>query len=114
MEKIIRDLAEEIAAERNMKLSFGPMLGLEPVQMDARLRGALEAAAEAEAPGKWRIMPSGALHDATNVSQLMPVAMLFVPSIGGISHAFEEDTAEEDLVAGLRVMARAVEQVQAG
>ncbi|MBM2290308.1 hydantoinase/carbamoylase family amidase [Sulfitobacter pseudonitzschiae] len=114
MEKIIRDLAEEIAAARNMKLSFGPMLGLEPVQMDARLRGALEAAAEAEAPGKWRIMPSGALHDATNVSQLMPVAMLFVPSIGGISHAFEEDTAEEDLVAGLRVMARAVEQVQAG
>ncbi|WP_028955285.1 hydantoinase/carbamoylase family amidase [Sulfitobacter sp. 20_GPM-1509m] len=114
MEKIIRDLAEEIAAERNMKLSFGPMLGLEPVQMDARLRGALEGAAEVEAPGKWRIMPSGALHDATNVSQLMPVAMLFVPSIGGISHAFEEDTAEEDLVAGLRVMARAVEQVQAG
>ena len=114
MEKIIRDLAEEIAAERNMKLSFGPMLGLEPVQMDARLRGALESAAEAEAPGKWRIMPSGALHDATNVSQLMPVAMLFVPSIGGISHAFEEDTAEEDLVAGLRVMARAVEQVQVG
>lgn len=114
MEKIIRDLAEEIAAERNMKLSFGPMLGLEPVQMDARLRGALEAAAEAEAPGKWRIMPSGALHDATNVSQLMPVAMLFVPSIGGISHAFEEDTAEEDLVAGLRVMARAVDQLRAG
>lgn len=114
MEKIIRDLAEEIAAERNMKLAFGPMLGLEPVQMDARLRGALEAAAEAEAPGKWRIMPSGALHDATNVSKLMPVAMLFVPSIGGISHAFEEDTAEDDLVAGLRVMARAVDQLRAG
>ncbi|UOA25646.1 hydantoinase/carbamoylase family amidase [Pseudosulfitobacter sp. DSM 107133] len=114
MEKIIRDLAEEIAAERNMTLAFGPMLGLEPVQMDARLRGALEAAAEAQAPGKWRIMPSGALHDATNVSKLMPVAMLFVPSIGGISHAFEEDTAEDDLVAGLRVMAQAVDQVRAG
>lgn len=114
MEKIIRELAEEVAAERNMTLSFGPMLGLEPVQMDARLRGALEAAAEVEAPGKWRIMPSGALHDATNLSRLMPVAMLFVPSIGGISHAFEEDTAEADLVAGLRVMARAVDQVRTG
>jgi beta-ureidopropionase / N-carbamoyl-L-amino-acid hydrolase len=34
--------------------------------------------------------------------------MLFVPSIGGISHAFDEDTAEVDLVAGLRVLARAV------
>tara|TARA_R110000868_G_scaffold11035_4_gene53405 strand:- start:7274 stop:8464 length:1191 start_codon:yes stop_codon:yes gene_type:complete len=114
MEKIIRDLAEEIAAERNMTVAFGPMLGLEPVQMDARLRGALEGAAEVEAPGKWRVMPSGALHDATNLSRLMPVAMLFVPSIGGISHAFEEDTAEEDLVAGLRVMARAVDQLRAG
>jgi N-carbamoyl-L-amino-acid hydrolase len=54
-------------------------------------------------------MPSGALHDATNVSKLMPVAMLFVPSIGGISHAFGEDTAEADLVTGLRVLASAVE-----
>ena len=35
-----------------------------------------------------------ALHDATNVARVMPVAMLFVPSIDGISHAFEEDTDE--------------------
>jgi N-carbamoyl-L-amino-acid hydrolase len=57
-------------------------------------------------------MPSGALHDATNVSRLMPVAMLFVPSIGGISHAFEEDTDEADLVAGLKVLAGAVGALQ--
>jgi N-carbamoyl-L-amino-acid hydrolase len=84
-------------------------LGLEPVAMDARLRAALEQGAQAVAPGQWRRMPSGALHDATNLSRLMPVAMLFVPSIGGISHAFEEDTREEDLVAGLEVLAHAVE-----
>jgi N-carbamoyl-L-amino-acid hydrolase len=53
-------------------------------------------------------MPSGALHDATNVARLMPVAMVFVPSIGGVSHAFEEDTIEGDLVAGLQVLARTV------
>lgn len=52
-------------------------------------------------------MPSGALHAATNVSRLMPVAMLYVPSINGISHAFEEDTNEDDLVVGLRILARA-------
>jgi N-carbamoyl-L-amino-acid hydrolase len=39
----------------------------------------------------------------------MPVAMLFVPSINGISHAFGEDTEDEDLIAGLRVLTRAVE-----
>ncbi len=109
MEAIIRETAEEVAATRGFDLSFGPMLGLEPVDMDVRLRGALESAAEAEVPGRWRSMPSGALHDATNVSKLMPVAMLFVPSIGGISHAFGEDTDETDLVTGLNVLARAVQ-----
>ena len=109
MEAIIREAAEEVAVSGGFDLRFGPMLGLEPVEMDARLRGALEQAAETDVPGRWRRMPSGALHDATNVSKLMPVAMLFVPSIGGISHAFGEDTAEADLVTGLRVLASAVE-----
>ncbi|MDF3382162.1 MULTISPECIES: Zn-dependent hydrolase [Sulfitobacter] len=108
MEKVIRETAEEVAQTRGMDLSFGPMLGLEPVAMDARLRDALAEAAEAVAPGKWRKMPSGALHDATNVARLMPVAMLFAPSINGISHAFEEDTDEADLVAAVEVLGRAV------
>lgn len=108
MEKIIRETAEEVAQTRGMELSFGPMLGLEPVAMDTRLRDALAEAAETVAPGKWRKMPSGALHDATNVARLMPVAMLFAPSINGISHAFEEDTAEDDLVAAVEVLGRAV------
>lgn len=112
MEAIIRALAQEIADARGMVVSFGPLLGLEPVEMDEKLRKALENSAEYIAPAQWRVMPSGALHDATNVSRLMPVAMLFVPSIGGISHAFEEDTDEGDLVVGLRVLADAVEALQ--
>lgn len=111
MEGIIRELAREVAQARGMSVSFGEMLGLEPVKMDARLRQALENSAEKHASGAWRVMPSGALHDATNVSRLMPVAMLFVPSIGGISHAFEEDTAEADLVLGLEVLAGAVAEL---
>ncbi|AAV96531.1 Zn-dependent hydrolase [Ruegeria pomeroyi] len=108
MEEIIRATALEVAEARGMKLSFGPLLGLEPVEMDRALRAALEQGAEAVAPGRWRSMPSGALHDATNVSRLMPVAMLFVPSIGGISHDFAEDTREQELLAGLRVLDHAV------
>ncbi len=108
METIIRETADEVAKSRGMELSYGTLLGLEPVAMDARLRDALAQGAEAVAPGKWRKMPSGALHDATNVARLMPVAMLFVPSINGISHAFEEDTGEDDLVAGVEVLAKAV------
>ena len=108
MEGIIREVASDVAESRGLGLEFGPMLGLEPVAMDAGLRGALEASAEVVAPGKWRVMQSGALHDATNVAAMMPVAMLFVPSIDGISHAFEEDTDERDLVAGLNILAGAV------
>ncbi|WP_353628047.1 Zn-dependent hydrolase [Sulfitobacter sp. TCYB15] len=108
MEQIIRDTATEIAAQQGLAVSFGTMLGLEPVAMDPALRTALEAGAEEVAPGNWRKMPSGALHDATNVSRKMPVAMLFVPSIGGLSHTFEEDTEEADLLAGVQVLARAV------
>jgi N-carbamoyl-L-amino-acid hydrolase len=97
-----------------MALNYGTLLGLEPVAMDARLRSALEAGAEAVTPGKWRKMPSGALHDATNVARLLPVAMVFVPSIGGLSHTFAEDTAEDDLVAGVQVLAHAVAALGSG
>lgn len=107
MEAVIRETLQEVAAEMGLGLDIGGFVGLEPVRMDPALRARIEAAAEAVSPGRWRRMPSGALHDSTNVARLMPVAMLFVPSIGGISHAFEEDTAEADLVAGLRVLAQA-------
>ena len=107
MEAVIEETLAEVSAEMDLGVEKGPLLGLEPVAMDGALRARLEAGAEAVAPGKWRRMPSGALHDATNVARLLPVAMLFVPSIGGISHAFDEDTDEADLVAGLHVLAHA-------
>lgn len=108
MEEIIRATAEEVAQDFGLGLDFGPMLGLEPVEMAPHLRKALQESAETQAPGRWRDMPSGALHDATNVAKLMPAGMLFVPSIGGISHDFAEDTDEGDLVTGLKVLAGAV------
>ncbi|MGX9355616.1 hydantoinase/carbamoylase family amidase [Roseobacteraceae bacterium S113] len=112
METIIRETAHEVAGDA-FALTFGPLLALDPVAMDGQLRGALESAAEAQGVA-WRVMPSGALHDATNVARKMPVAMLFVPSIGGISHDFAEETDEADLVTGLEVLARAVSALQRG
>lgn len=107
METIAGEVAQEIARERNVEVEMGPVGGIDPAAMDDTLKAALQRAAGALAPGKWRNLPSGALHDAANVARVMPTAMLFVPSIGGISHAFDEDTAEEDLVKGLEVLARA-------
>lgn len=108
MEAVIDQVAAQIAADHGMAFTNTPRPAMVPVAMDATLRAALENGAEAIAPGRWRTLPSGALHDATNVSAVLPAAMLFVPSINGISHAFEEDTRETDLVAGLRVLDHAV------
>lgn len=107
MQAVIHEALYEVAEDMQLEVEMGSLLGLEPVAMDADLRARLETAADAVAPGRWRRMPSGALHDATNVARVLPVAMVFVPSINGISHAFEEDTADADLVAGLRVLALA-------
>ncbi len=109
MEDIIQATVEEVAHEQGMTLELGHLFAIEPVAMDPVLRRALEGAAQVIAPDKWRRMPSGALHDASNVSRLMPAAMVFVPSINGISHDFAEDTSENDLIAGLMVLEHAVQ-----
>ncbi len=78
------------------------------VGMDAGLREACVHAAQQVAPGAWRTMPSGALHDAGILGRVMPAAMLFVPSIGGISHNVAEETCREHLCAGAEALLSAV------
>jgi len=79
-----------------------------PTPMDETLQGHLAQAAEVHAPGAWIRMPSAAAHDAQIFGWHLPTAMLFVPSIGGISHDFAEDTREEDIVLGCQVFGDAV------
>ena len=71
-----------------------------PAVMDATFQAAFEAAAQEVAPGKHTRMPSGAGHDAQMLAKVMPAGMLFVPSIGGISHHWSENTSDEDIVTG--------------
>lgn len=84
-----------------------------PKVMDAGFQDALEAAAERHAPGRHKRMPSGAGHDAQILARRVPAGMLFVPSIGGISHHWREDTGEEDIVLGCQVMASAAATILA-
>jgi N-carbamoyl-L-amino-acid hydrolase len=79
-----------------------------PTKMDEGLRKHLEAAAEKHVPGKWMRLPSGAFHDAGIISSTLPSAMLFIPSIGGISHDFAENSRDEDIVLGCQVLADGV------
>jgi N-carbamoyl-L-amino-acid hydrolase len=74
-----------------------------PAVMDEGFEQAIEAAAAIHCPGKAMRMPSGAGHDAQYLAREMPAAMLFVPSIGGISHHWSENTSDEDIVLGAQV-----------
>jgi N-carbamoyl-L-amino-acid hydrolase len=80
---------------------------VQPVAMDEGLQAHLAAAAERHIPSGWMPMPSGAGHDAQIIAPHLPAAMLFVPSIGGLSHDFGEDTKEADIVLGCQVTADA-------
>ncbi len=82
-----------------------------PAVMDGNVQAAFEAAAERHATGKHTRMPSGAGHDAQYFAKYMPAGMLFVPSIGGISHHFTEDTKEEDIVLGAQVFTTAAAEL---
>ncbi len=84
-----------------------------PSVMDPGFQAALTAAAQRHAPGLHQSMPSGAGHDAQILSQMLPSAMLFVPSIGGISHHYAENTRDEDIVLGCQVFADAASAILA-
>ena len=85
----------------------------DPSAMDAGFRAALAAAAQQHAPGLHQPMPSGAGHDAQILSLRLPSGMLFVPSIGGISHHYAENTRDEDIVLGCQVFCDAAAAILA-
>jgi N-carbamoyl-L-amino-acid hydrolase len=74
-----------------------------PSVMDPAMQEALTEAAQRHAPGLHQAMPSGAGHDAQILAQRLPASMLFIPSIGGISHHYAENTSDEDIVLGCQV-----------
>jgi N-carbamoyl-L-amino-acid hydrolase len=51
-------------------------------------------------------MPSGAGHDAQHIARITPAGMIFVPSVGGISHSPKEYTSPEDMADGVNVLLR--------
>jgi N-carbamoyl-L-amino-acid hydrolase len=53
-------------------------------------------------------MPSGARHDAQAMAQLGPMGMIFIPSIGGISHSPKEYSTPQDIENGANVLLESV------
>jgi acetylornithine deacetylase/succinyl-diaminopimelate desuccinylase-like protein len=95
-----REAVATAASERGCEVSSELVWRIEPIAFDPAL---VEAAREScrEVAGADRVLVSGALHDAAEIARVVPAAMLFCPSIAGLSHAAGEDTAEDDLVIGI-------------
>jgi len=100
------DLAA-IARRRGLMLDLDVQSEIAPEACDPDLVATVAAAAgEVGAPSL--VMPSGAAHDAQIVARIAPVAMIFVPSRDGQSHAPSEWTDWGDIEMGANVLLRAV------
>jgi N-carbamoyl-L-amino-acid hydrolase len=100
--RVANHIAEVAAAER-VEVEAKVLARFEPVIFDAGLVDRVEHHARALSLSTRR-MPSGAGHDAQMMQRLCPTAMIFVPSVAGLSHNVKEHTETADLVAGAEVL----------
>jgi len=103
MEAFVASLAES----EGVSVEARTLARFEPVEFDPALVDSIYAIAQDLGFPVMRL-PSGAGHDAQMFAPHCPTAMVFVPSVGGISHNVREFTAPEDLHAGTEVLLRAV------
>lgn len=97
----------EIAAEMGMEIDIDLWMNEDPVPMDTDVVATLVDVAKAENMN-YRLMHSGAGHDSQIIAKHYPTAMLFIPSINGVSHNPAEATKLEDLVAGVKMLTAAI------
>ncbi|MER8714284.1 hydantoinase/carbamoylase family amidase [Mesorhizobium sp. M1295] len=114
LDAALRQLVEETAIRTGCPAEIERTEAGKPWHMDPAFQAAIENAAARHAPGAYVRMPSGASHDAQVVARKLRAAMLFVPSIGGISHHWTENTDDADLVLGCQVLADAAETILRG
>lgn len=111
MHDVIRATAAGVAARNGLKVELAGHRFTPASACDPEIIEMMSQAAEEAAPGEWIRMHSGALHDAAKASVKMPTGMMFVPSINGISHSFDEDTRIDDLKLGATALADGVSRV---
>jgi len=111
---LIRADAERIAAASGTTIDFEELdVAAPPAPTDERMRSVIAGAAD-KLGLSWRPMPSGAGHDAQDMTKIAPTGMIFVPSVGGISHSPNEFTSAEDMANGASVLLHTVLAIDAG
>ena len=95
--------AQEIADESKTKFDFKEINVNIPAPTDSKIRSLISEAAR-DLGLTTKLMPSGAGHDAQDMARLGPVGMIFIPSVGGISHSPREFSRPEDIANGANVL----------
>lgn len=102
-EKLLDEFLDDLATSEGVRIETERLARFDPVRFDDAVATSIERNA-ARLGLSCRRMASGAGHDAQMMARLCPTAMIFVPSIGGISHSPAEHTHSEDLDAGANVL----------
>jgi N-carbamoyl-L-amino-acid hydrolase len=104
----IQKAAEVIAKKTGTKISFSPIEATAvPSPTDPSIQRIIAQAA-ADLGLSTIFMPSGAGHDAQNMAKIAPTGMIFIPSIGGISHSPKEFTPSNDIANGANVLLQTI------
>jgi N-carbamoyl-L-amino-acid hydrolase len=106
----IRARAAQIAASTRTTIQIVPLSSNKPALATPAVQDAIGRASRAAGLESSRL-PSGASHDAAMMAQLGPMGMIFVPSVGGISHSPKELTRWQDCTNGANVLRDAILQV---
>jgi N-carbamoyl-L-amino-acid hydrolase len=110
----VRAEADKIATARQTPISFKELsVASQPAPTDERVRRLIAAAATSLGL-THQAMPSGAGHDAQDMTHIAPTGMIFVPSVGGVSHAPKEYTSPKDMANGVNVLLRTVLAIDRG
>jgi N-carbamoyl-L-amino-acid hydrolase len=110
---LVKARAREIEKETDTTIAFEFIdVASHPAPTDERMRSIIAQAAK-EAGYSYKLMPSGAGHDAQDMVTVAPTGMIFVPSKGGISHSPKEYTSPEDMARGADVLLRTVLKIDA-
>lgn len=100
--------AMKIANARQTPISFKELeVASEPAPTDERMRSLIAKAATSLGL-THKLMPSGAGHDTQDMTHIAPSGMIFVPSVGGVSHSPKEYTKPEDFANGVNVLLQTV------
>src|SRR3982074_903630 len=99
IDRDLRSAAAEIAARRKVEIALDAIWRKEPTVFNAKLVDAVESATKALGYSHRRIT-SGAGHDACNLANIVPSAMIFVPCKDGVRHNALEDRTQADCTAG--------------